>query len=74
MIRQDVTWYKQQGLTNSGILRVEYLKKTKTFWVKVPAEILPSIVGSKAKGRISKPVFQGNKHAKFSEKRTFLTP
>ena len=29
-------------------------------------------VGNKAKGRISKRVFQEKKHAKFSEKRTFL--
>ena len=30
-------------------------------------------VGNKAKGRISKQVFQENKHAKFSEKQIFLT-
>ena len=31
-------------------------------------------VGNKANGRISKRLFQENKQAKFSEKRTFLTP
>ena len=31
-------------------------------------------VGNKAKGRIPKRVFQETKHAKFSEKRLFLTP
>ena len=31
-------------------------------------------VGNKANGRISKRLFQENKRAKFSEKRTFLTP
>ena len=32
------------------------------------------IVGNKAKGRISKWLFQENKYAKFSEKRLILTP
>ena len=31
-------------------------------------------VGNKAKGRISKRVFKNAKHAKISEKQTFLTP
>ena len=31
-------------------------------------------VGNKAKGRISKRVFQEAKHAEISEKQTFLTP
>ena len=35
---------------------------------------LLQIVGNKAKGRISKRVFQETKHVKISEKRTFLTP
>ena len=36
--------------------------------------VMSQIVGNKAKRRISKRVFQEKKHAKFSEKRTFLTP
>ena len=31
-------------------------------------------VGNKAKGKTSKRVLQKNKHAKFSEKKHFLTP
>ena len=31
-------------------------------------------VGNRAKGWVSKRMFQERKHAKFSEKRTFLTP
>ena len=36
--------------------------------------MLQIFVGNKAKWQISKPVFQENKHAKSSEKQTFLTP
>ena len=35
--------------------------------------LLMHTVSNKAEGRISKRVFQENKHVKFSEKRTFFT-
>ena len=44
------------------------------FIFKMVEIVMSQIVGNKAKRRISKWVFQEKKHAKFSEKRTFLTP
>ena len=48
---------------------------TSLFFCKLLFEVKKiDVVGNKAKGRISKRVFQESKAPKISEKQTFLTP